>query len=337
MTSIKYNVILYGMKKINELLAEINVKQKKLRRLPVGAQKNLDEWYRVELTYTSNAIEGNTLSRAETALVVEKGITVAGKSIREHLEAVNHANAWEWVIKQAKKSQELPSERQFLDLHQMILQKIDDVEAGRYRRSSVRIAGSRVVLPNYLKVPDLIANFFEWLKNTENEPVQRAIETHYQLVSIHPFADGNGRTARLFMNWLLMLDGYPPIVVRKEDRREYLVGLETAQLGGSKEKYHKLMFESLSRSLDIYLEAMGKEVKSDENQKLLKVGQVARLAGESVPTIRHWTKMGLLTVSGHTKGGYQLYKIGIVEVTKRVRELQKNRRLSLEEIREELD
>lgn len=327
------------MKSVQEWLAEIEEKRVRLERtgrLAGAARKNLDGWYRVELTYTSNAIEGNTLSRAETALVLEKGLTVGGKTIQEHLEASNHAEAWEWVKKRAAKKNYLLSERDLLELHRLILQKIDDAYAGRYRNVPVRIAGSRVVMPNPMKVPDLMKKYFAWLGEATNNKVLQACEAHYRLVSIHPFTDGNGRTARLVMNLLLLCAGYPPIIVRKEDRHEYLQSLETAQLGGPLDKYYELMLAGLSRSLDIYLEAAGVEGQKAEPGTLLKVGELATLSHESVATIRHWTKMGLLPVARYTKGGYQLYTSEQMETIKTVRELQKEKRLSLEEIGKEL-
>ena len=328
------------MKDIKSLLKEIE--EKKLRLENLGglsrvAEKNLDEWYKVELTYTSNAIEGNTLSRAETALVLDKGLTVAGKSIQEHLEASNHSQAWEWVVRKAGIRNYKFCERDLLELHQLILQKIDDSSAGRYRNVAVRLAGSRAILPNPAKVPDLMKKYFSWLGLKSDNKILRACKAHYRLVSIHPFTDGNGRTARLVMNLLLLVAGYPPIIVRREDRHEYLTSLELAQLGGSSDKYYQLMLSGLDRSLDIYLEATGTVEQREISDKLLKIGELAKLSGESVATIRHWTKMGLLPISGFTKGEYQLYAATVVEIAKEIRELQKEKRLSLEEIKKELD
>lgn len=322
---------------IKSLLIEIEEKRAKLNSaggLSEISRKNLEEWYRVELTYTSNAIEGNTLSRAETALIVDKGITVAGKSIQEHLEASNHAEAWGWVIDKAKIVGYKFSERDLLDLHQLILQRIDDASAGKYRNVPVRIAGSRVIMPNPIKVPDLMKKYFEWLEVRSDNNILRACEAHNRLVSIHPFSDGNGRTARLVMNLLLLLSGYPPIIVWKEDRHKYLTSLETAQLGGSLDSYYELMLTELSRSLDIYLEAVGEQIVP--KKKLLKMGEFAKLAGESVPTIRYWVKMGLLPVESETKGGYQLFAPDLIQQVEQIRELQREKRLSLEEIAREL-
>ena len=197
------------------------------RPLPRELSANLDEWFKVELTYTSNALEGNTLTRRETAVVIERGLTVGGKSLREHLEATNHAAAIDLVESFVKKQPHQVSGKEILAIHELILKGIDDPSAGHYRSIAVRIAGSRVVLPNPRKVPDLMDEFEAWLiSKPDLHPVAFAGEAHYRLVTIHPFVDGNGRTARLLMNLLLMMQGYPPAIIRKRDRLKYLAALE---------------------------------------------------------------------------------------------------------------
>ena len=193
------------------------------RPLPAVLVKNLEDWFRVELTYTSNAIEGNTLTRRETALVVEKGLTVGGKTLVEHLEATNHAHALDWVRQQASRSARQLTEKDVLSIHEIILKGIDSPNAGFYRSVPVRISGSTVVLPNPRKVPDLMEAFVTWLQQGPDlHPVELAAEAHYRLVTIHPFADGNGRTARLLMNLILLMTGYPTAIIRKLDREAYL-------------------------------------------------------------------------------------------------------------------
>jgi Fic family protein len=243
---------------MNDQLQVLNDKKKQLdayRPLPLDLTNNLEQWYKVELTYTSNAIEGNTLSRAETAQVVEKGITVEGKTVQEHQEAINHAKAVEFIqLLVAKKKTDI-SERDILDFHRLILTKIDDSNAGRYRSVPVRIAGSTAVMPNPVKVPQLMEDFITWLHQARSHPVTAASEAHYKLVSIHPFTDGNGRTARLLMNLLLLQSGYPPAIIQREERKKYIDSIEKAQLGGSLNDFLQLMYKSVERSLNIYLEA----------------------------------------------------------------------------------
>jgi len=234
----------------------------KFRPLPPALARNLDDWFRIELTYTSNAIEGNTLTRQETALVVEKGVTIGGKALAEHLEATNHARALDWIHAQLARTPPPAqiTERDILRIHEIILTGIQDEYAGRYRDIQVRIAGSEVILPNPRKVPALMDEFARWLQTAAPalHPVELAAEAHYRLVSIHPFVDGNGRAARLLMNFILLMGGYPPAIIRKEDRLAYLASLEKRQLGGAGDDYQNLIAEAVDRSLDIYLQALEK-------------------------------------------------------------------------------
>lgn len=217
--------------------------------------KNLEEWFRIELTYTSNAIEGNTLTRQETAIVVEKGITIGGKTLIEHLEATNHVAALDWV-KAISRSKDKISEKDILKIHELILKGIDDHNAGRYRSVPVRISGTRVVLPNPIIVPFLMEEFSHWLGSSNLDPIDLALEAHYKLVTILPFVDGNGRTARLLMNLILIKNNFPPALIRKRDRLQYINSLEKAQLGGSLEDYKQVIYEAIDRSFDIYLKPL---------------------------------------------------------------------------------
>ena len=307
------------------------------RPLPDALMRNLEDWFRVELTYTSNAIEGNTLTRRETAMVVEKGITVGGKTLIEHLEATNHARALDWVRDQVKRKPHDLIEKDILQIHDIILKGISDEGAGHYRSVAVRISGSTVILPNPLKVPDLMDDFITWLKQTDKlHPVELAAEAHYRLVTIHPFVDGNGRTARLLMNLILLMTGYPAAIIRKRDRLAYIGALAKAQLGGSKEDYLKIISSAVDRSLNIYLKALKGETEEPETEiKLLKIGELAKQVGESNSTIRHWTKEGLLDVAEITESNYQLYAVEMVKRIELIKEL-KSKRFTLNEIKEKI-
>lgn len=310
------------------------------RPLTPSLLANLEAWLRVELTYTSNALEGNTLTRQETALVVEMGLTVGGKTLREHLEASNHAKALDQVLAWVRARKPV-DERQVLDLHALVLHGILDEHAGRYRSVPVRISGSRVVLPNPRKVPELMAGLGAWLARgpSRAHPVAFASEAHYRLVSIHPFVDGNGRTARLLMNLLLLRAGYTPALIRTRDRLAYVNSLEEAQLGGSKEPYEALMLKAVERTLDLYLDAVGgkpprpEPVPSRPGQ--LRIGALAKQTGETPATLRHWLKLGLLPVAGETEAGYVLFEPGAAERVAGIRRLQ-GQRLSLGEIKDKL-
>lgn len=258
--------------------------------------KNLEEWYRVELTYTSNAIEGNTLTRQETALIVEKGITVEGKSLVEHLEAINHAAAFTYIqqFAEEKKREELTIQ-DILDIHKMILNKIDDSNAGRLRNTPVRISGSTTILPNPLKVPELMDEFIYWLQSTNDHPVHVAAEAHYRLVTIHPFVDGNGRTARLLMNFILIQAGFPPAIIKKEERSRYLNALETGQTKGNVDAYYELIYDAIDRSLDIYLEsAKPQEISLQRGQTLYTTEDVASVLQVDPESVRRYVRNGKL-------------------------------------------
>lgn len=337
---------------MNDKLKQLTDKKQELdgfRPLPPELVTNLDEWFKVELTYTSNAIEGNTLSRAETALVVEKGITVDGKTLQEHLEAINHAHALDFIKELVGKKRQDLTEADILDIHRFILTKIDDNNAGRYRNVSVRIAGSTVVMPNAMKVPELMKEFMEWLHaDNSDHAITLSAQAHYKLVSIHPFVDGNGRTARLLMNLLLMQEGYPPAIIKKEERRKYINSIEKAQLGGSLDEFLNLIYDAEAHSLDIYLEAShgtlpsyigtsttagGIDLEKPDN-KLLKIGELAKATKETIHTLRFWTKEGLLQVKAYTEGGYQLYEPKMIDQAKEIRRLQEVERRTLTEIKE---
>ncbi len=317
-----------------ELLTEKKQQLDRFRPLPSVLVRNLEDWFRVELTYTSNAIEGNTLTRRETALVVDKGLTVGGRLLAEHLEATNHACALDWVHEQVNRKPGSFKQRDILQIHNTILRGIDDANAGCYRTVAVRISGSTVVLPNPIKVPDMMTEFIKWIKTADNiHPIDLAAEAHYRLVSIHPFVDGNGRTARLMMNMILLMSGYPPAIIAKRERLAYITALEKAQAGGSKDDYLKLIAKAINRSLDIYLKAaQGESAIIDYDTKLLKIGELAGKVSENNSTIRYWTKKGLLEVAEVTEAGYQLYDSDMIKRVERIYAMKK-KRLTLQEIR----
>jgi Fic family protein len=211
----------------------------RLRPLSSGALRQLQKHYDIELTYTSNAIEGNTLTLRETAEVIEHGITVGGKRLKEHLEAVDHYGAILWIR----------------ELHRRIVARSEPDIAGIYSPHRRRIAGSPVVFPNPLKIPDLMADLGHWLETADPTPAT-AFDAHFRLTAIHPFSDGNGRTARLLMNLLLLRGGYAPIAVRPEDRKVYLDALESGSLAGDLVPFQTFMHQRLDATLADYLDAL---------------------------------------------------------------------------------
>jgi Fic family protein len=226
----------------------------RLRPLSEGALAQLQKYYDVELTYTSNAIEGNTLSHRETAEVIEHGITVGGKSLREHLEAVDHYDAVQWM--RGLSAQTTPiGEDTVCELHRRIVARSQPAIAGIYSPHPRRVAGSPVIFPNPLKIPGLMEEFGMWLSHAPSMP-ESAFEAHFRLTAIHPFSDGNGRTARLLMNLMLIRDGYPPVAVRPGDRKPYLDALERGSMSDDLQPFRRLMYERLDATLDEYVSAL---------------------------------------------------------------------------------
>ncbi|WP_434723742.1 Fic family protein [Mesorhizobium sp. RIZ17] len=232
---------------------ELDALKKKARP---GALDGLEHTQRIDITYTSNAIEGNTLSAGETALVLEKGITISGKPLKDHLEAVDHARALNWVLEIATQRDAAIIEADIRNLHHLVVANSRPEIAGRYadRARYVNTDAGVHNFPTPTEVPALMEAFSRWLGAASNKP-QTAFEAHRRLVGIHPFNDGNGRTARLLMNLVLARAGYPPVAIRPEDRPAYIAALEIDQRGGGHAAFDRLLFERLDQTLDLYLDA----------------------------------------------------------------------------------
>lgn len=235
---------------VDKLKRELDSK----RPIPKATLKSLKETINLEWTYNSNGIEGNTLTLRETQIVLE-GITVGGKSIKEHLEAINHEKAILYLDELVKDKQPI-TEWNIKNIHQLILKEIDSENAGKYRRENVTIKGATHIPPDYTILPEsmekLIVNYKTWDKY---HPIIQAALLHGELVKIHPFVDGNGRTSRLIMNLDLMNHGYNPVIIKKEKRLEYYDALDKAHTTGDYTDFikliNKLEIEMLNRYLDL--------------------------------------------------------------------------------------
>ena len=242
---------------MNELLRTIAARKQRLdvlRPLSQAALQSLQKSYDVHLTYTSNAIEGNTLTWRETAEVIEHGITVGGKPLRDHLEAVDHYEAVQWMRSLAAEDTPL-DEATVREVHRRIVFRSQPEIGGIYSTLPRRVAGSPVVFPNAAKIPQLMKEYGEWLATAGSDPAA-SFDAHFRLVAIHPFADGNGRTARLLMNLMLLRGGYPPVAVRPEDRKRYLDTLEHASLREDLTPFQTFLHERLDATLAEYLSVL---------------------------------------------------------------------------------
>ena len=198
------------------------------RPLPTATLKSLREYYRVGLTYTSNAIEGNSLTESETKVVIEDGLTIEGKPLRDVYEAVGHAKAYDYLLQLEEK--EVLEEDDILTLHKLFYQQIDSEQAGRYRNVKVYISGSHYQVAPVAKIETEMKKLITWYNNNENKlhPIELAAELHRRFVFIHPFVDGNGRLARLLMNLSLLRNGYTLAIIPALLRHEYIATLEMA-------------------------------------------------------------------------------------------------------------
>ncbi len=221
--------------KIYKRLHERKSSLDKLRPLDKLQLEKLKEEFLVEYVYNSTSIEGNTLSLNETRLVLEEGITIGGKSLREHLDVTNQKEALAWIIKLVQEKKDI-RESDIITLHRITLKGISDYWAGKYKTSQNRVLGSKLKTTSPYKVSTEMNNLVYEINKNENKynPIERAAFAHHELVRIHPFVDGNGRVARLLCNLILMKYSYPPIMIRVGDRKKYFECLENAHFGNLK-------------------------------------------------------------------------------------------------------
>ena len=275
-------------------LEEKLIKLNKLRPLPESAVQKLREKFQIEMTYNSNAIEGNSLTLRETFLVINEGITIKGKPLKDHLEAKDHHAALEYLYDLVDKDKKhTVSEMLIKNLHQIILQETDKEWAGRYRNANVIIGGAKHTPPDALQVPNKMRDLITWLNSKKNKLniVELSALLHHRLVHIHPFFDGNGRTARLTMNLFLMQAGYPLVVIMKTDRKKYYDILDKAD-GGIYEPLIKFIAQSAERSLDIYLKTLTPATAKQE--KFVSLAEISKVAPFSAKYLNLLARQGKL-------------------------------------------
>lgn len=243
-----------------KILKEIDAVKKKLNKFRKFDSYRIAQALELEYTFESNRIEGNTLTLRETDLVINEGLTISGKSMREHLEAINHAEAVE-LVKDLVQKKVAFTERILLQLHHLVLKSIDAANAGKYRNVQVMIKGSKHLPPQPFLVPKQMEDYFIWYNKNKKvlHPVLLAAEMHERLVTIHPFIDGNGRTSRLVMNLILLQHGYVIANIKGDNanRMVYYEALETAQTENSKTKFLKFVADTELNSLNNYLKVVG--------------------------------------------------------------------------------
>jgi len=241
------------------LLNRLEEKKKRLDRLrPLkkdSLQKLLED-IRIRHTYHSDAIEGNTLTLQETKLVLEEGITIGGKPLKDHIEAKNDAEAFDLMIKLSNEKKAITQET-IQQIHEVVTKGLLE-SSGRYRTENVRIGGSKTSPPSYLKILKLMEEFISEVNSLKLHPIKMATFIHFKLVAIHPFLDGNGRVARLVTNLYIISKGYSPIILKKEDRRRYYSVLQKADKGDLS-PFAEFISRAVNESLMTYLSSFVKD------------------------------------------------------------------------------
>jgi Fic family protein len=261
------------------------------RPLPSHLVQRLHDDLRILLTYHSNAIEGNTLTLRETQLVIDHGMTVGGHSLREYLEASNHAAALDYLTTLIDRP-ELISRTDILKLHSLIMDRILS-DAGSWRTIPVSIRGANFVPPPAREVPRLMREWLDWVNGEEAqryEPIMRAAIAHHGFEAVHPFEDGNGRSGRLLLNLMLMRDGYPPALLLREWRDGYLIALDAANSGNYR-PLGNLIGRSVESVLDRYLEVCDQEAASAE---YLPLAELVESTPYSADYLAHLIRKGRL-------------------------------------------
>jgi len=248
----KKKPVLINFKEVDELKKQLD----NLRPLPKAQLLKLYEYYKIDYTFNSNKIEGNTLTLRETALVVEKGFTISGKSMHEHLEAINHAEAVDLITEFVDNKIEF-NEYYLKQIHALVLRGIDKENAGKYRSINVRISGAEHIPPEPFMLTKLMEDYFIFYETNKSKlhPILLAAEMHERLVNIHPFIDGNGRTSRLVMNLILLQNGYTitSINAEKSNRLKYYQALEEAAINKDKQAFIEFVLNSVKNSLNEFL------------------------------------------------------------------------------------
>jgi Fic family protein len=274
-------------KRVHQRVLDKKKRLDRLRPLPPSLVSRLKKQMMIEYTYNSNAIEGNTLTLRETQLVIEEGITVGGKSISETLEAKNHPKAIEFIESLVDAKSEI-TEDVVLHVHKLIMLNIAE-DAGQYRTTRVRITGASFMPPPSSDVRPRTNELLKWLRENPDEhtPIELAAVFHHHFVQIHPFTEGNGRTARLLMNAILMKNGYPFIaIVPNRDRPKYLKTLMEADLGNIS-AFVNFIARCVERALDMYLDAL-------EEPEILTLAEASKITPYSQEYLSLLARKGAL-------------------------------------------
>lgn len=279
----------------SEICRRLNEKWSRLdqlRPLNEGQLHKLRQQLQIEMTYNSTAIEGNSLTLRETYLVLREGITIKNKPFKDHLEAKDHVEALDYLDEVINGEAITLSQNLIRQLHQLVMRETDKTWAGKYRTGAVVITGAAHTPPDAQAIPHAMDTFLKWYGASESthHPVELAALAHHQLAHIHPFFDGNGRTARLLMNLILLRQKYPFAIILKNDRQRYYRVLQQADRNQPRALV-RFVAQAVERSLNLYLRTFAADIKAEP---LLTLTEAAKQSPYSAKYLNLLARSGKL-------------------------------------------
>lgn len=291
-----------------EMLKEIETKKEQLDNILKNKQalRVFRTWLLTELSYTSNNIEGNSLTRKETVFAITKGLTASSKPIKDYQEIINHAKASRLILKLSQNNKAI-TENDILNIHKEVLKGLEDDDCiGKYRNIKVRISGSKVIVPHHSKIQGLIEELINFINSKQLNVIEIAIIAHFKFIAINPFIDGNGRTARLLLNLILLKNNYYPVIIRARDRKNYIKSIEKGELKNDLSLYRNFMYKAIDNSYQTYIDMFdNKNEKTDK--ELLTIGKFAKAAQVPISTVRYYLRVGKLKPISKTESDYMLF------------------------------
>ena len=277
---------------IRKRIEEKKKRLDRVRPLPELAIRRLKKRFDILLSYNSNALEGNTLTEGETRMVIEDGITIGGKSLKEHFEAKNHKKAIDFIEKAVSQRREIDKEV-VCKLSEIILDRTVEEEVGAYRKRRVHVEGASFVPARPTIIEEKMDEFFRWLKRTKLHAIEKSAIAHEKFTLIHPFIDGNGRIARLLSSIILMQAGYPPIIILKTERMKYISTLDKAHQLRYK-PFVDFFARCVERSLTIYLDALSEAKDEEEYRPIAEVAKNSRYSPEYISLLARKGRIDVL-------------------------------------------
>ncbi|MCQ2914581.1 MAG: MerR family transcriptional regulator [Alphaproteobacteria bacterium] len=313
----------------------------KLLPLPNDVLNKIKRKIYLELTSSSDNFENGDLTQRETEMILFEDKVVPDHSLREHIQILNIAYAFETIVNMAKKIDKPIDDNDVRKIHKIIVRGLDDLNGGVYRGEGLKFPYSDIDMPSPVKVQRMMDDFGMWLFTARTlHPVALAAEDHLKLMTIQPFNKGNGSVARMLMNLILLKNGFPPALFSRREKKEYWEVLRKAVYStkvSERADYDKLICRVVNRGLDLYIKmaTKGDADYEPESVYFLRIGQLAKKSGERVSTLRYWTNLGLIEPAGKTSSDYLIYSSEVLEKIEKINML-KNQRLTLTEIKETL-